>query len=520
VLDDSASDREILRRLLVADLRQDYTIHECTSIEETLAACRKMLPDCILLDYSLGDGTGVDFLLELRKLGGTRAFPVVMLTGSGSEDIAAEAFRAGAQDYLPKGAITTEILHRTIKAAIYKAKTERLLDQQRVELERLFHEAQEANARKDQFLAALSHELRTPLTPILAIVSAVDVRDLSPDELEEIFATIRRNVELEARLIDDLLDLTRIAKGKLRLELRSSRAHRLLQHALDTCAEDIRRKHLNLTMSLEAERDSAFADPARLQQIFWNLLKNAVKFTPDHGQIRIVTQNTPEGDLTVEISDTGVGITAEALPRIFTAFEQGDGHANPRYGGLGLGLAISHALVQAHHGQLHASSPGPGQGATFRVTLPTEVAVAKPAPPTDGQGADGVPIPTKAPAKLDRKCNVLLVEDHADSAAVLARILRQTGYEVSVATSSAEAQELFARQEIHVVVSDIGLPDGDGYALLERLRAIREVPGIAISGIGMDRDLARSEAAGFAAHLTKPIHASELREAVAKAVVR
>ncbi|MDB6155236.1 MAG: hypothetical protein JWL90_3689 [Chthoniobacteraceae bacterium] len=514
VLDDSAEDREILRRLLASDPRRDYVIHERTDIEEAVTACRELKPDCVLLDYSLGDGTGLDFLTVLPQIGGTRAFPVVMLTGSGSEEVAANAFRSGAQDYLVKGTLTPDALQRAIVGAIYKAQTERLLDTQRFELERLFQQAQEANARKDQFLAALSHELRTPLTPILTAVSSVRVSALSASELEDLFATIRRNVELEARLIDDLLDLTRIAKDKLRLDLRPTDAHEVLRHALDTCLEDVTRKKLRFSFHLHSTAHTVAADPARLQQVFWNLLKNAVKFTPEEGEVRIETHNSTPGELQIEVSDNGIGIAPEMLPKIFNAFEQGGPAMTHRFGGLGLGLAISHALVAAHHGRLAVESGGIGHGARFFVTLPTVAPEVASLNPDEAASPDSI---EKSAAEFSfSKCLVMLVEDHADSARILARVMRRRGYRVVLAASVAEALATFEREEVHALVSDIGLPDGDGVGLMERLRQIRPVPGIALSGYGMEHDLARTRAAGFQEHLTKPIDWPQLDAALVR----
>ncbi|MDB6174980.1 MAG: hypothetical protein JWL59_4291 [Chthoniobacteraceae bacterium] len=514
VLDDSAEDREILRRLLASDPRREYVIHERTDIEEAVNACRELKPDCVLLDYSLGDGTGLDFLTLLPQIGGTRAFPVVMLTGSGSEEIAATAFRSGAQDYLVKGTLTPDALQRAIVGAIYKAQTERLLDTQRLELESLFQQAQEANARKDQFLAALSHELRTPLTPILTAVSSVQVSALSAGELEDLFATIRRNVELEARLIDDLLDLTRIAKDKLRLDLRPTDAHEVLRHALDTCLEDITRKKLRFSFHLHSSAHTVAADPARLQQVFWNLLKNAVKFTPEEGEVRIETHNPTPGELQIEVSDNGIGIAPEMLPKIFNAFEQGGPAMTHRFGGLGLGLAISHALVAAHHGRLAVESDGIGHGARFFVTLPTVAPEVDSLNPNESASPDSI---EKSAAEFSfSKCLVMLVEDHADSAWILARVMRRRGYQVVLAASVAEALATFEREEVHALVSDIGLPDGDGVGLMERLRQIRPVPGIALSGYGMEHDLARTRAAGFQEHLTKPIDWPQLDAALVR----
>jgi signal transduction histidine kinase len=512
VLDDSETDREVFRRFLSSDPRRDYEIHERSSIEYALEACQEVQPDCILLDYSLGDGTGLDFLEVLSQIGGTRAYPVVMLTGSGSEEVAADAFRKGAQDYLVKGTLTPDALQRAVGGAIYKAQTERLLEKQRAELERLFHEAQDAHARKDQFLAALSHELRTPLTPILTAVSSVEPRFASRDELDDLFAIIRRNVELEARLIDDLLDLTRISKGKLRLDLRPVDTHEALRHALDTCLEEVAAKKLKLVLQLEANARTVQADPARLQQVFWNLVKNAVKFTPPHGEVSIRTCNPEPGRLEMQVRDTGCGIPPDALPKIFDAFEQGGAQVTRQFGGLGLGLAISRALMEAHNGSIRVESAGEGQGATFTISLPVDTSETQDATPGRSAAESGADSGPESHPHSD--CLIMLVEDHADSARVLARSMRRRGYRVVMAASVAEAIDVFQRENVHAIVSDIGLPDGDGFGLMERLREIREVPGIALSGYGMEHDHARSRAAGFVEHLTKPVDWQHLEAAL------
>lgn len=512
ILDDSASDREILQRLLASDPQRDYAVAAYQSIEAALEACVASPPDCVLLDYSLGDGTGLDFLQALRDAPQTHDIPVVMLTGSGNEKIAVEAFRTGVQDYLGKGAITADSLQRAVTAAIYKSQTERLLETQRKELQRLFAEAQQANARKDQFLATLSHELRTPLTPILTAVTATNPRDLQPEELDELFATIRRNILLEARLIDDLLDLTRISRGKLLLEMAPSRAHDVMEHAIETCREEILGKEIRLIVTLHAERQTIVADSARLQQVFWNLLKNAVKFTPRQGEIRVSSRVLAGDRLEIVIQDTGIGIAPEVMPNIFRAFEQGVEEIPRRFGGLGLGLAIASALVEAHHGQIRAESAGRDQGAAFFVELPLVSAeVSTPQAPVNSA------VPEQVTEVAGR---VLLVEDHVDSARVLSSFMRRRGLKVSVARNIEEAVEVFQRDRFEVIVSDIGLPDGTGLDLLTQLSAIRRVPAIALSGYGTEADLARSEAAGFQEHLVKPVEWPKLNAALTRLLTR
>jgi CheY-like chemotaxis protein len=306
---------------------------------------------------------------------------------------------------------------------------------------------------------------------------------------------IRRNVELEARLIDDLLDLTRISKGKVQLNLEQVDAHVLLRSALEICQADIDKKKLTLRTEFTAEKVSLQADPARLQQIFWNLIKNAVKFTPEGGRLEIRTENREEG-LCVEVSDNGMGIDAETLPKIFNAFEQGD---RSQLGGLGLGLAISKALVETHHGKLTAASDGPNQGATFTAIFPARETTADP------QGDAAAPVP---PAH--KAMRVLLVEDHEDTNRSLTQLLRHRGYHVQPAHTVQAALKAASQEQFDVLVSDIGLPDGSGIELMEKLKNDHPIFGIALTGFGMEDDLRKSHEVGFHHHLVKPVDLNRL----------
>lgn len=356
-------------------------------------------------------------------------------------------------------------------------------------------ESDRANRAKDSFLAMLSHELRTPLTPVLTSVLALEQSNNLPDEMRASLEMIRRNVQLEARLIDDLLDLTRISKGKVQLNLEEADAHLLLRSALEICQADIEKKKLTLQTDFAAEKASLEADPARLQQIFWNLIKNAVKFTPEGGRLGIRTENR-DGGLCVEVSDTGMGIDAEILPKIFNAFEQG---ARAQFGGLGLGLAISKALVETHHGKLIAQSPGRDKGATFTAIFP----LAESRADAEGNLAPSAPVAHKP-------MRVLLVEDHEDTNRSLTELLRRRGYHVQPAHTVQGALDAAAREQFDVLVSDIGLPDGSGIDLMEKLKNDRPLFGIALTGFGMEDDLRKSHEVGFNHHLVKPVDLNRL----------
>src|SRR6184192_4142832 len=339
-----------------------------------------------------------------------------------------ERFSPTHQAFLDQLTESIGIVLNTIEAS---TQTENLLKQSQslaAELQKTNLELEEkarSNLAKDQFLAMLSHELRTPLTPVLASALALESEPGLPKDIQESLQMIRRNVELEARLIDDLLDLTRIDRGKVQLNFEVVDAHMLLQSALEICQAEIDRKHLTRSLKLAAKKVYMRADPARLQQIFWNLINNAVKFTPQNGQITITTSNDSNDQLRVEIADTGLGIEAETLPKIFDAFEQG---GRTQLGGLGLGLAISRTLVEAHKGTITAQSAGRNKGSTFTLVFPTcEKAEARIAPAISARVSER------------QSMRILLVEDHEDTNRSLTNLLRRRGYHVQSALNFQSA---------------------------------------------------------------------------------
>ena len=417
-----------------------------------------------------------------------------------------ERFNSTHQAFLDQLTESIGIVLHTIEA---NTRTENLLKQSQSlasELQNRQEELQKTNLElaekarsnlaKDQFLAMLSHELRTPLTPVLASALALESEPALPQEVHESLQMIRRNVELEARLIDDLLDLTRIDRGKVQLNFEVVDAHTLLQNALEICQAEIDRKHLSRSLNLGARKVYLRADPARLQQIFWNLINNAVKFTPSDGQISISTSNTSKGELRVEIADTGLGIESESLPKIFDAFEQG---GRTQLGGLGLGLAISKALVEAHKGAINAQSAGRNKGSTFTLVFPTsERAAAQIAPA----------VSPKLPEH--QAMRILLVEDHEDTNRSLTNLLRRRGYQVQSALTFQSALDLSAKVQFDVLISDLALPDGSGIDLVQKLQSARPIIGIALTGFGMEDDIRKGREAGFHHHLVKPIDLNRL----------
>ncbi|HEX2970969.1 MAG TPA: PAS domain S-box protein [Tepidisphaeraceae bacterium] len=393
--------------------------------------------------------------------------------------------------------------------------------------------AEAANKAKDQFLAILSHELRTPLTPVLMTASSMQGDPALPQAVREAMMLIRQNVELEARLIDDLLDLNRVAQGKLALHTCLVDAHAKLHAVLEICRGDIEAKALQVVSELKATEYHVQADPGRIQQVFWNLIKNAIKFTPSGGTLTLrsynrscawpssgpdqptakeAAANSGQPCLSIEISDTGVGIEPETLPRLFKPFEQGDRLVTRRFGGLGLGLFICQTLVESHGGHIHVSSAGRGKGATFTVELPTcgacpahSVETSLPLQPA-----------SEETHPVSRVLKILLVEDHEPTARVLQRLLTSLGHSVRAAGSIASAKAWADSHPLDLVISDLGLPDGTGLELMQYLRLKYHLPGVALSGFGMEEDLRKSQEAGFAEHLVKPVRFDYLQSAITR----
>jgi signal transduction histidine kinase len=499
----------LLTRGLLNDIRQySFEITWIKDYERGLSELAGGQYDVALVDFRLGARDGVSLIGEARARG-TRQ-PIILLTDQNDRqndrEIDLAAAEAGASDFLCKTEVTAPMLERAVRYNMQTAK----LQEQRVRLlaERAARAEAEAGSRaKDQFLATLSHELRTPLTPALIAIASLCADESMPPAFRDDLNMIRRNIELEARLIDDLLDLTRIARGNLDLHLAPIDLHVKLESVLHISRPEIAAKKINIAISKDATAHFIAGDPARIQQILWNLLKNAVKFTPEGGHIQIATAN--DGDqVVVTITDSGVGIDPRMLPRIFEAFERGGGM--PTVGataGLGLGLTISKSLAELHHGKLTAVSEGPGKGSTFVLRLP---AIQHLPPPRAA-----VP-----PQSLGVARHILFVEDHADTAAAMVRVLGRQGYRITRAEDVASAKRAVDADNFDLVISDIGLPDGSGLDIVRHLRQKRDTPAIAVSGYGMAQDVASAEAAGFNRHLTKPVHPDILLDAVAEFLKR
>lgn len=457
--------------------------------------------DVILADYSLPqfDAAAALRLIQERDI----EVPFLVVTSRQSEEAAVECMKRGADDYVLKDRLAR--LGPAVQQALKQRRLRRVRresEEERAQLlareQKARAEAEAANRRKDQFLAVLSHELRTPLTPVLARLSLLKRYPNLPVAIRSGLEMIQRNVELEARIIDDLLDIARASSGDLQVKLETVDVHETMRAAIDIYGPQIEAKDLQLTTSLNAREHHVRADDTRLRQVFWNLISNAVKFTPAGGRISIGTDNSQAGEIRIEVSDTGVGIEAQTMGRLFRPFEQEEQTLTRHFGGLGLGLAISKTLVTMFGGRLGATSGGRDAGATFTIELKT---VAPEAPP---------------PAAPERHLRILLVEDNPDTLRMLSRLLQSSGHIVQTANSISSAIDVASHEPIDLLLTDIGLPDGTAWEMMRQLRRKldRPIPGIAVSGFVTDADVQRSREAGFVEHIAKPINYPQLEETI------
>jgi signal transduction histidine kinase len=522
LVDDLEENLLSLRALLARD---GLELLQARSAREALELLLVHDVGLAIVDVQMPDMDGFELAELMRGTERTRRVPIIFLTaGAIDRQRRFRGYEAGAVDFLFKP-VEPHVLRSKAEVFFELYRQRQEIARQRDELRAAAQvndgllqdarrtaealtaakeQAEAANSAKDRFLAVLSHELRTPLSPVLMTVSTLETDAALPADLRNAMAMIRRNIEVEASLIDDLLDLSRVLNGKLRLTVRPVHLHQVVQHAIDTCAAEAADKRLAIRTAFAAPADQVTGDPARLQQVFWNLLKNAIKFTPQGGQICI---ESAAADRLVHLSvtDTGIGIPPAALGHIFDAFEQADGEITRTYGGLGLGLAICKSIVELHGGRIAAHSDGRGHGARFDVALPLAT------PRGAGPPAPAAPA---APAAAPAAGRLLLVEDHADTARVLSRTLRLQGYDVTVAASVQAALELAAAGQFDLLVSDLGLPDASGYELMREVRRRFGIHGIAMSGYGMEDDVRKSHEAGFSEHLVKPVNLLELDDAI------
>jgi signal transduction histidine kinase len=504
-------DEENLRITTSAILENEgYVVDTAASGDEAIGLLSTSDYDLVLTDLHMEHGEGLVVLNEIR-----RNAPLtisVVLTGFASVESAIAALQEGAYDYLVKPCdieamkhtIRRGVEHRRLMLAEQKARAdleqlnldlERRIIERTAELTRLNAELAEANRAKDVFLATLSHELRTPLTPVVGWIKLLRSGNLDSKSVAQALDAIERNAWLQARLIDDLLDTSRIATGKLQFEPRPADLNHAVKAALETVRTLASSRNIELAVRQSATTLVVMGEPVRLQQVVWNLLSNAIKFSETGGQVTITTE-TDGVEARLVVADTGVGISPDFLPHVFDRFRQADGSTSRRHGGLGLGLAIADALAKMHGGRLKAESGGAGKGATFTFYLGLVAS----------QPVDVDIVEQKSRSMKD--LSVLIVEDSEDTLTLLSAMFRREGAQVLTATSAAEALERASSDHPDFVISDIGMPDVDGYQFLQQLKAtpgMKGVPAIAISGYASDDDRRRALGVGYMALVPKPI---------------
>lgn len=519
IVDDSREDCATFQRRLEQGASGAFAFQLAHTVAQGLDVCRGTVPDCVLLDFNLPDGDGLDFLAQLQQELGVLAPAVVMLTGKGNEKVAVEAMKLGAQDYLVKDATADRLRHsihnsidcvelRRQVAAQQKAlinfneRQTRLLE----ELQRHAAQLADADRRKNDFLAVLAHELRNPLGPIrnAAQIMQLSIKDVST-ELEQAAQIIDRQISHMARLIDDLLDISRIVRGKVRLRLEHLDLRRLVMSTVEDHRVAIVQAGLNLTIDVPDRAVWVDADPTRLSQVIGNLLDNAKKFTPSGGSIAVSLKVLPDNsNVQIEVADTGEGLDTAMLSHMFEVFSQADRSLDRSRGGLGLGLAIVKGIAELHHGSVSATSAGSGQGCKVKMSLPL---LSRPEP--------WKPV-SPATNHDTRSLRILVVEDNTDAAQSLKILLERMGHVVGIAYSGATALQLACSFLPELVLCDIGLSDGiSGYAVAEALRKDARTASlclVALTGYGGEEDRKRSLAAGFDLHLTKPMSMEALHE--------
>jgi signal transduction histidine kinase len=509
-------DEESLRITTAAILEKEgYTVDTASSGDEAIALLDQKDYDLVLTDLHMEGGDGLSVLNQIR-----RHSPLtisVVLTGFASVESAIAALQEGAYDYLVKPCdidsmkhtIRRGVEHRRLMLAEQKARTdleqlnldlEKRIEERTAELTRLNAELAEANRAKDVFLATLSHELRTPLTPVVGWIKLLRSGNLDDKSVAQALDAIERNAWLQSKLIDDLLDTSRIATGKLHFEPKPTDLNTVVKAAIETVRASAASRNIELNVSLAPSTLVVLGEPVRLQQIIWNLISNAIKFTEPGGRVTVTTEHE-DSQAGLTVSDTGVGIAPEFLPYVFDRFKQADGSTSRRHGGLGLGLAIADALAKMHGGKIQAESQGVGLGArfTFRLELAKAEHVAPEVVAERVHSLMGI--------------DVLIVEDSADTLLLLSALFSREGATVTTAASASEAMQHAVMKPPSVIISDIGMPDVDGYQLLQQLKLIPgmvDVPAIAISGYASDEDRERALGVGYHALVAKPIDVEAL----------
>jgi signal transduction histidine kinase len=506
--DDVAETRYAKTRVL---RQANYDVVECSTGAEALQKTRELMPDLILCDVHLNDMSGLDVCRRIKEDAITGAIPVVQISATFvTKEHQREGLKHGADIYLTEPLEPKE-LETVVGVLLRLARTEAGLREALARERAARAQAEEATQLKDEFLANLSHELRTPMNIIIGWSHLLRTGPLDESQRQRATEAIERAARSQAQLIEDLLDVSRIVTGKFRLVMQEIELGRILQLAIDSLRLVALAKPVTITLTRENEDARVTGDPDRLQQVFWNLVSNAVKFTPPGGRVDVLLRTTAESAF-ITMTDTGVGIDPKFLPFVFDRFRQADSASTRRHSGIGLGLAIVRHVVELHGGSVKAHSAGEGQGATFTVILPRAQGSAD-------QGHRGEEPRVKSTGSGLASARVLLVEDDPDAREVIAAGLTKAGFEVHSVSGAIKALEMLDVWVPDVVVSDIGMPGMDGYEFARLLRARPperggKVVALALTAFAGVGDVARAHASGYQEHLAKPIDPESLAEVI------
>lgn len=470
----------------------------------------------ILLDVNMPDIDGLETATLIRGHRNGRHTPIIFITSYADEMQTARGYALGAVDYI-LSPIVAPVLRTKVQVFVDLYNAHAALARSNQELETRVKERtaelEQLSRLKDEFLATMSHELRTPLNAIFGWVTLLRTRRLDEPTQERALETIERNARAQKRLIEDLLDVSRIVTGKVALEIMPVDPRRVVEAALETMAPAAQAKQITVVPLLDTGVVTVRGDFARLQQIVCNLLSNAIKFTPSGGKVDVCLAHR-NGEAEISVSDSGQGIKPEFLPLVFDRFRQEDGSISRRHGGLGLGLAIVRHLVELHAGSVEAFSAGEGKGSRFVVRLPTRLGAAR-----GGATADEV-VSSPATSSMLAGVRLLVVDDEPGARELIANVLQGYGAEVCLAESGQAALTKLFEQRPHVLVADLGMPGMDGYALIEQVRALDpdfggQTPAIAVTGYASPLDRLRALQAGYQNHVAKPVEPQELAIVIA-----
>jgi signal transduction histidine kinase len=477
---------------------------------EGLEKALELKPDLILCDVMMPVMAGDALVREIRAHPELEGIPIIVLTAKADDALRVRLLREGAQDFLHKPFAEEELRARVANFVMLKRARDVLqgaLSSRSRDLATLADELAASNRAKDEFLAVLSHELRAPLTPILSWSILLRQQRLDAPASARALVAIEKAVRLQVRIIDDLLDVSRAISGKLRLNVQPIALEPVIQAAIDSARPAAEAKRIAIEVHFSEETGLISGDAERLQQVVWNLLSNAIKFTPEGGRVALRLGRDGE-NLRLLVSDDGRGIRPELLPRLFERFWQADGSTTRAQGGLGLGLPIVRHLVELHQGTVRAESGGEGLGATFTLTLPLVSDALRP-----------VAAEASAERRL-RGLRVMVVDDEPDTCEVVGEILEQAGAVVRKCRSASQALAALDVWLPDILVSDIAMPEEDGYTLIRKIRARRTdegggVPAVALTAYGRSEDRTRALSAGFQMHVEKPIDPGRLVDNVA-----